>query len=89
VKLFGQDNFQNQFIRFSIKNIYQNHYEKIKKRIKKVNKNSFLKSFYTTELNNQINYEELNNYIQVYLNNHNLKKNDVEIKKNIISNYLN
>jgi len=89
VKLFGQDNFQNQFIRFSIKNIYQNHYEKIKKKIKKINKNSFLKSFYTTELNNQINYEELNNYIQVYLNNHNLKKNDIEIKKNIISNYLN
>lgn len=89
--LFSYNNFQNRFIRFSIKNIYQNKYEKLKKKIK--NNNYIFKIFYTTEMNNKVNYEELNNYIQIQLNNYKLKNNlnnseNNIIKNNIIKNYL-
>ena len=56
LKLSSNDNFQNQFIRFSIKNIYQNYKSKFKKKIKKINNKNLFNPFYTTKYNNQINY---------------------------------
>ena len=68
LKLSSNDNIQNKFIRFSIKNIYQNYKYKIKKKIKKINNNKhLLNAFYTTKYNNEINYDELYNYIQIIL----------------------
>jgi len=86
-KLFTNNNIQNQFIRFSLRNIYQNYKHKFKK--KSFNKN-FLNIFYTTKFNNDINYEDLNNYITIFLkNNSNINSNNNNlIKDKIIKNYL-
>tara|TARA_B100001094_G_scaffold19187_1_gene16392 strand:- start:262 stop:567 length:306 start_codon:yes stop_codon:yes gene_type:complete len=91
LKLSSNDNFQNQFIRFSIKNIYQNYKEKIKKKFKKINynNNSLFNPFYTTKYNNEINYDELYNYIQIILKNQNINDNKKSIiHKKIVKNYL-
>tara|TARA_B100001250_G_C19165122_1_gene514142 strand:- start:196 stop:489 length:294 start_codon:yes stop_codon:yes gene_type:complete len=86
-KLFTNNNIQNQFIRFSLRNIYQNYKHKFKK--KSFYKN-FLNVFYTTKFNNDINYEDLNNYITIFLkNNSNINSNNNNlIKDKIIKNYL-
>lgn len=90
LRLFNNNNFQNQFIRFSFKNIFQNYKNKFKNKIKKMkNKQNMINVLYTTKYNNEINYEELYNYIQIILSNkeiNNNKKNIIEDK--IIKNYL-
>ena len=91
-KLFNNDNIQNQFIRFSLKNIYQNHKKIIYKKIKKLDNYQYIFNFlYTTKNNNNdINYDELRNYIHIIIkNNNNNNLNDNIIKDKIIKDYLN
>ena len=90
-RLYGNNNLQNRFIRFSLKNIYDNNKRKIKNKINKLNNYKFLFNlFYTTKTNNNIDYDELRNFILIFMkNNKNTTINEDLIKDKIIKNYLN
>lgn len=90
-RLYGNNNLQNRFIRYSLKNIYYNNKRKIKNKINKLNNYKFLFNlFYTTKTNNNIDYDELRNFILISIkNSKNTNTNEDMIKDNIIKNYLN
>ena len=89
-RLLINNNIQNQFIRFSFRNIFYNYKNKFIKNISKLNKYNYLFNIFYTKPNNDTNYEDIQNFIKLYIhNNYDFnKKTKNNIDNKIIKNYL-